>query len=129
MMPSQPEPREILEAAAAFVRDELVAALPASLSYKARVLGNALDLVARQLSAGNEDAPTEGLSELLPEADPGEENTEKALANLIDGSSISIEDSRLLDQLWRWTLARIAIDQPSYASFRLEVADPTDMSG
>jgi len=113
-MHDDPGPSEILAAATAFVRGELLSALPPDLAFKTRVLANALDLVARQIAGGAPQAQDE---EAI------------ALAERIEQGAIALDDPALVAQLWATTLAKIAVDQPTYASYRAEMdADPRRVS-
>jgi len=98
-----PQAAEILAAGVRLVREELIPALPADLAFKARILANALDLAQRETAL---PAPAD-LS---------------ALAGLIDAGTVSPDDPQVLAALWKTTLARIAVDQPAYASYRAECA-------
>lgn len=125
-MHDDPGPSEILSAATAFVRDELMPALPPELAFKTRVLANALQLVARQIAASApqaEDVPRR-LADLLGREGDADELT-IVLAERIEQGAIALDDSDLLAHLWATTLAKVAVDQPTYASYRAEMgADP-----
>lgn len=107
-MHDQPDPPEILAAATAFLRSEIIPALPPDLSFKTRVLANALDLVARQVG---QLAPDDG-----QEAD---------IVRRIETGDVDLMAPALIARLWATTLAKLAVDQPNYASYRSE----TDAAG
>lgn len=104
-MHDKPDPPEILAAATAFLRAELLPALPADLAFKTRVLANALDLVSRQVA------------QPLPQDDLAD------LARRIEAGEIPLADPALIDHLWTTTLAKLAVDQPNYAAYRAELQE------
>jgi len=124
-MYDEPGPDEILAAAARFLRSEVLPALPPDLAFKTRVLANALDLVGRQMSAG--DGPAAAARVRLA-ALVGQEGAEPdltaLLAGQIESGALAPDDPALLRHLWATTLAKIAVDQPGYASYRAELAAP-----
>jgi hypothetical protein len=118
-MQDDPAPSEILAAAAAFLRDEIVPLLPDYQSFKTRILANALDLVQRQLLRETEagTAALERLHSLLGK--PGTfEQLNRELAEQIETGRFDLTDRSLVDHLWASTLDKLAIDQPNYASYR-----------
>lgn len=119
-MHDQPDPCEILEVAVAFLRDELLPVAAPEQSFKLRVLANALELVKRQLEAGDH-AASEAQARLESLLGKGADNT--ALAQRIEQGAIALDDPALIDHLWATTLAKIAVDQPRYASFRAEIEE------
>lgn len=120
-MHDRPDPSEILASATAFLRRELIPALPSDLSFKTRVLANALDLVARQVAEENAIAANAhaGLAALVGR-DGTEDDLTTNLASRIESGHIALTDPALIDHLWATTLAKLAVDQPNYASYRAE---------
>lgn len=120
-MYDHPDPDELLAVATRFVRNELVPALPPDLSFKARVLANALDLVARQVTE-DERVAAENHTQLtaMLKLDGPEDVLATELARRIEAGEIAPCDSKLIDYLWTTTLAKLAVDQPKYASYRAE---------
>jgi hypothetical protein len=123
-MQDHPNPDEILGAVAAFLRDGLSTGGPARAAFQARVSGNALEIVRRQLA-------------LAPQAEADEQ---ARLVRLLDQDgdlvalngelSIRIADGRLdlqtpglAEHLWETTLAKLAVDQPSYSGYRAALAE------
>ena len=85
----------------------------------ARVAANAIDLVRRQILTGEhlEQASHERLRALLGHDGPPEA-LERALCERIRDRSLDASTPGLLDHLMACTLAKMSIDQPSYASYR-----------
>ena len=121
-MHDHPDPAEILSAATRFVREELVPALPPALSFNARVLANALDLVARQITE-NAQVAAESLASIkaLLQQDGPEEELMTELSRRIEAGELALDNPALTDYLWKTTLAKLAVDQPKYASYRAEI--------
>lgn len=120
-MQDPPAVSELLEATAAFLREVAVPQLTGHASFHARVAANALDVVKREI-------------ELRPAAERGEHARLTALLH-IDGSleelnvllsrriadgELNLQTPGLAAHLWATTLAKVAIDQPTYASYRRE---------
>jgi hypothetical protein len=120
-MQDPPSVAELLTATSAFLREVAVPGLSGHASFHARVAANALDIVKREL-------------ELRPAAERDEHARLKALLHL-DGSleelnallsrriaagELSLQTPDLVAHLWATTLAKVAIDQPTYASYRRE---------
>ncbi len=115
---------EIIGAAAAFLRQEVMPKLDGGLAFQLGVTANALDLVQRQLEAGAlpEDEDCARMRTLLGvEAQPEALNT--ALCAAIDSGDLELADKALVVHLWATTLSKLAVDQPSYAAYRAALAE------
>jgi len=117
-----PTPVEILEVVAAMIRDQLVPQLPPDAIFHARVAANAIDLVRRQLQTGDalEAASLERLQHLLGHQGDAPA-LERELCERIRSGSLTTDSPGLIDHLMACTLAKMSIDQPSYASYRREL--------
>jgi hypothetical protein len=123
-MQDPPAPAEILAAVAHFLKEEVAPATTGHLSFQARVAANALEMMRRHL-------------ELAPEAETAERTRlEALLGRRGDLADLTAELSRriaegetdlstpgLADHLWATTLAKMAVDQPSYAAYRASLAE------
>ena len=121
MNPVQDEPRaaEILPAIAKFLRETVTSDPSAHTLFQARVAANACDLAAReaQLAPASDAAELDRLRALLGrEGTLAELNAELA-ARIADGS-LTLETPELKAHLWATSMAKLAVDQPSYASYR-----------
>lgn len=118
-MLDQPTPVEMLDVIAAYIRDQLAPQLPAAAVFHARVAANAIDLVRRQLESG-ESLEAESLARLrsLLGQDGDAATLERALSRGIRDGSITASTPGLIEHLMASTLAKMSIDQPSYASYR-----------
>lgn len=126
-MREQPAGPELLEAAAQFLREEVLPQLAGRTAFHARVAANVLDLVRREmLLAGAAQAEeAERLSALLGRRGEAEALNRELCARIAEGL-IAADDPALLDHLWATTLAAVAIDQPSYATFRRAAEAPAE---
>src|SRR5690349_10357419 len=114
----RPTPAELSEAC-----DRFDAALgpdptPAQ-KYEARVAANARALIQRQSASLEETSELKRLRNLLHK-DGDLLTLNQALAAAIAARTISLATPGLADHLWATTLAKVAVDQPSYAAFRAE---------
>lgn len=117
-----PSPAEILDVVAKMIRDDFIPKLPPDAVFHARVAANAIDLVRRQLEQGDalETASLERLQRLLGHSGPAE-TLERELCERIRDRSLNMSTPGLIEHLMADTLAKMSIDQPSYASYRAEV--------
>jgi len=122
-MQDQPTPSEVIGAVAAFLKNVVTAQTTGAVSFQARVAANALEMMRRQLDlAPAEDAAElERLKALLgTEGSLAELNGE--LARRIEAGELDLATPGLSDHLWATTMAKLAVDQPTYAAYRAELA-------
>ena len=120
-MQDPPAVAELLEATAAFLRDVAVPQLSGHASFHARVAANALDVVKRELElrpAAERDEHAR-LKELL-HTDGSLVELNSLLSRCIAAGELDLQTPGLAEHLWTTTLAKVAIDQPTYASYRRE---------
>ena len=121
-MQDEPTPEELIKAVADFLRDEIVPEIKGHNAFKLRVGINALDLVTRQLTLAqpSDAAETERLSRLL-----GMQGSllelNRALSERIASGESDLQTPGLSEHLWQTTLAKLAVDQPNYGSYKREV--------
>jgi uncharacterized protein DUF6285 len=121
-MQDEPTPEELIRAVADFLRNELAPEIGGHNAFKLRVAINALDLVTRQLRLEQDSDAAEAarLSRLLGmQGSLGELN--RALAHRIANGGADLQTPGLADHLWQTTMAKLAVDQPNYASYRREL--------
>jgi hypothetical protein len=120
-MQDPPTIAELLDATAAFLREVAVPQLSGHASFHARVAANALEVVKRELElrpAAERDEHNR-LARLL-HTDGSLEELNALLSRRIDAGEIDLQTPGLAEHLWATTLAKVAIDQPTYASYRRE---------
>jgi hypothetical protein len=121
-MQDEPTPEELIKAVADFLRNDIAPEISGHNAFKLRVSINALDLVTRQLKLQKESDAAEAarLSQLLSmQGSLGELN--RVLAERIAKGEIDLQTPGLSDHLWQTTLAKLAVDQPNYASYKREI--------
>jgi hypothetical protein len=118
-MREEPGAGELLEAVAAFLRDEAMPALDGRLAFHARVAANVLDIVRRELDVMPDARRAEAarLAALLGhDGDADALNGE--LCDRIAAGTVALDDPALVAHLWATTLDTVAVDQPKYETFR-----------
>ena len=129
-MQDAPSPEQLLQAVARYLRDEAGPALAragdAALAYQARVAANMLDIAGRQLAqaAAEQAAESARLQDLLGEMG-SLAGLNLRLAERIVGGELAVGQPGLAEHLWLTTLAKLAVDQPGYDTYRrLTAATP-----
>lgn len=129
MTASTPTRDELLDAVRTHLLEQLLPQLTGSARYQLRVAVKALEMVARENALGLCATVEEGerLGHLL-RANPVQSlstlNAELC-ARLRDGS-MRYDDPALLAHLRASTLARLAIDNPRFGSYRAAIRSQTD---
>ncbi|MCP9625958.1 DUF6285 domain-containing protein [Rhodopseudomonas palustris] len=121
-MQDEPRPDELIKAVADFLRDHIAPQITGHAAFKLRVGINALDLVTRQLTLADDSDAAElaGLRKLLgTEGSLRELNA--LLSERIASGAMDLSTPGLQHHLWQTTLAKLAVDQPNYASYRREL--------
>ena len=126
-MQDPPSPSEIIGAVAAFLKNVVAAETTGATSFQARVAANALEMMKRQLDT----APAEDAAELerlraLLGADGTLADLNAELSRRIETGEIGLETPGLKDHLWATTLAKLAVDQPTYGGYRAALAERGD---
>jgi hypothetical protein len=121
-MQDEPTTIELTRAVADFLRNDITPMVSGHNSFKLRVAINILDLVTRQLALaeGSDDAEAARLGKLL-----GTEGAlidlNRALSGKIASGEVDLKTPGLSEHLWQTTLAKLAVDQPNYASYKREL--------
>jgi hypothetical protein len=129
-MQDEPTPAEILESVVTFLREVVASKLPSREAFDARVAANALELVRRQISfdattAGRDAVTRQRLVQLLGQEGSLDE-LNRALCARIASGELDLSNQQLMDHLWTTTLEKVAVDQPSYASYQRTLAERDD---
>jgi hypothetical protein len=120
-MQDEPTPIELTRAVADFLRNDITPMISGHNAFKLRVAINILDLVTRQLTLeeGSDAAEADRLAKLLGmQGSLIEQN--RALAEKIARGEVDLATMGLSEHLWQTTLAKLAVDQPNYASYKRE---------
>jgi hypothetical protein len=121
-MQDEPTPIELTKAVADFLRSDITPMISGHNAFKLRVAINILDLVTRQLTLTEDSDAAEGerLSKLLGMSGALIEQN-RVLADRIAKGEVDLATPGLADHLWLTTLAKLAVDQPNYASYKREM--------
>jgi hypothetical protein len=121
-MQDEPTPTELIKAVADFLRNEITPELKGHNAFKLRVGINMLDLVTRQLAlqGASDAAEIARLKELLG-SDGSLADLNRALAEKIASGEADLQTPGLAEHLWQSTLAKLAVDQPNYGSYKREM--------
>jgi Domain of unknown function (DUF6285) len=121
-MQDEPTPFELTKAVADFLRDDIAPMISGHSAFKLRVAINMLDLVTRQLTLeeGSELEEAARLRALLG-IDGGLIDLNRVLADRIASGEVDLETPGLVEHLWQTTMAKLAVDQPNYASYKREL--------
>ena len=126
-MQDEPTPEELIKAVADFLRNDIAPMISGHNAFKLRVSINALDLVTRQLALErrSDAAEVSRLSQLLgKQGSLGELN--RVLAERIATGEVDQQTPGLAEHLWQTTMAKLAVDQPNYGSYRRELEGKRD---
>jgi hypothetical protein len=121
-MQDEPTPTELIKAVADFLRNEITPQIKGHNAFKLRVGINALDLVTRQLALeqGGDAAESARLKQLLG-TDGSLIELNRALSEKIAVGEVDLQTPGLAKHLWQTTMDKLAVDQPSYASYKREL--------
>jgi hypothetical protein len=122
-MQDRPTPAEVIGAVAAFLKTTVAAQTSGATSFQARVAANALEMMKRELDlAPAEDAAEHERLKALLGTDGALFDLNVELSRRIATGEIETSSPALTEHLWATTMAKLAVDQPTYASYRAELA-------
>jgi hypothetical protein len=123
-MQDEPRPAEMLRAISAFLRGPAARESGPHITFQLRVCANAAEIVQRQLElAPAEEAAELGRLRALLEIDGDLATLNRELAARIRAGTLTLETPGLADHLWATTLAKVAVDQPTYSGYRAALAE------
>lgn len=123
-MQDEPTPYEIIGAVAEFLRAVVAVESNPRTSFIARVAANALEMSRRQmaLSLAADAAELERLRAILGHGgDLAALNAE--FADKIASGALDLASPGVAEQLWAATMAKLAVDQPTYSAYRAALAE------
>lgn len=120
-MNNPPSKEELITSIIKFLEDDVIHELKGQKRFHAHVAKNSLSVVLRelQLEGGNNKSEKERLEKILKTND-SIKKMNKLLCQGIDNEQIDISDNHLIDHLFKTTMEKLSIDQPSYSSFLAE---------
>jgi hypothetical protein len=121
-MQDEPIPIELTKAVADFLRNDIAPAVSGHNAFKLRVAINILDLVGRQLTLAKASDASEAASlKKLLGIDGALTDLNRALAEKIAKGEVDLATPGLSEHLWQTTMAKLAVDQPNYGSYKREL--------
>ena len=117
-MQDEPTATELLKAVVDFLRNDITPEISGHLAFKLRVAINALNLVTRQLALEPGSDATENRKVVAIARDAGLAQGIKRVARGIASPAARPICKRrtMAEHLWATTLAKLAVDQPNYAT-------------
>ena len=120
-MQDLPKSADLVSLVADFLRAEIMPVTKGAQNFQLRVAINALDLAAREVrGAADSDASERARLVALLGRDGDLETLNRALCDQIASGAMTLETAGVADHLWATTMAKLAVDQPNYASYRRE---------
>jgi hypothetical protein len=117
-MQDPPRPAEVLEPIVAFLRT-IVPRLEGHDAFQMRVAASALELIGRELTlAPASDAAELGRLVALIGHDAPLADLNGELSERIASGDIDLDAPGLKQHLWATVMAKLAVDQPRYASYQ-----------
>jgi len=122
-MQDRPSPAQLLEAVAAFLREQVMPASNGTLAFHARVAANALDIARRELlvdalASTDECVSLRTLLGLDSDDNADVETLNRTLCQRIASGELNLDTPGLALHLWRVTRDKLAVDQPGYGTYQ-----------
>ena len=117
-MQDRPKAEDLLQAVKQFITEHAAPQLTGQAAFHARVAGNVLDMLAREmaLAPGHRAAETARLESLLDES--GDLATlNRKLCDKIASGEMDLSTPGLQQHLIKTTMGKLAIDQPRYQGY------------
>ena len=123
-MQDKPSAEKLLAAARAFLSDTVMPQLSGHAAFHARVAGNVLDILARELelAPGFNKAEQARLESMLGESGSLEALNCKLCEKIATGE-IDLSNEKLKIHLIKTTMGKLAIDQPRYQGYKTAQAN------
>jgi hypothetical protein len=127
-MQDRPAAEDLLAAVRRFLSDTAMPNLQGHAAFSARVAGNVLDILARELALapGFQKAETRRLKDLLdvaPEAQSDLLDLNRKLCDKIASGEMDLSTPGLRDHLIKISMGKLAIDQPKYQGYKTAQAN------
>ena len=123
-MQDEPRPAEILKAISVFLRGPASRESGQHIAFQLRVCANAAEIAQRQLDlAPAEEAAEVARLRALLAIDGDLPALNRELSKRIREDAITLETPGLSEHLWATTLAKLAVDQPTYSGYRAALAE------
>ena len=118
-MQDKPDIANLMQAVRDFIGAKITPTLTGHDAFSARVTGNVLALMQRELELGPRFCAAEQARlEMLLNETGTLEALNRALCDKIAKGALGLEDEALMEHLKRTTMGKLAIDQPNYAGYK-----------
>ncbi|MEZ5597062.1 MAG: phosphotransferase family protein [Pseudomonadales bacterium] len=118
---------ELLVSVRDFLHKDVMAATQGRTNFLARVAGNSLDIVLRDLAVGPQHrAEEKARLRALVGGDGDVKALRTALVEAIRNGSLPLHDTALIEHLRQTVVNQVAIDQPRYSGFRTAASRAVD---
>jgi hypothetical protein len=123
-MQDEPRPAEILTAIAGFLKGAATRESGPHIAFQLRVCANAVEICQRQLTLAPA-AEAEELARLrdLLGRDGDLPTLNRELARRLREGEMDLSTPGLTQHLWPTTMAKLAVDQPTYSGYRAALAE------
>ena len=117
---NMPRSDELLVSVRDFLRDDVMSATTGRTNFLARVAGNSLDIVLRELASGSQAASEEHqrLAELFADDVGSLDDLRWRLVHQLRGGDMPLDHPGLAAHLRTTVVNRVAIDQPKYSGLK-----------
>jgi hypothetical protein len=123
-MQDEPRAEEILTRVANFLKGPATRESGPHIAFQLRVAANAVEICQRELTlAPKADAEELARLRALLGVDGDLMALNRELARRIRAGQMTLETPGLADHLWTTTLAKLAVDQPTYSGYRAALAE------
>ncbi|HTT57193.1 MAG TPA: DUF6285 domain-containing protein [Opitutaceae bacterium] len=123
-MQDEPRAEEILARVANFLKGPATRESGPHIAFQLRVAANAVEICQRELTlAPKADAEELARLRALLGAEGDLMALNRELARRIRAGQMTLETPGLADHLWATTLAKLAVDQPTYSGYRAALAE------
>jgi hypothetical protein len=123
-MQDEPRAEEILTRVANFLKGPATRESGPHIAFQLRVSANAVEICQRELTlAPKADAEELARLRALVGTDGDLMALNRELARRIRAGQMTLETPGLADHLWATTLAKLAVDQPTYSGYRAALAE------
>lgn len=120
-MNNPPSKEELIISIINYIEKDVINELKGQKRFHAHVAKNSLSIILRQLrlEEENNSREKERLAKILKiDGDLTELN--RILCEKINNDQINIKDNNLIDHLYKTTMEKLSIDQPSYSGYLAE---------
>lgn len=122
---NRPTNLELIESVTEFLQNKIMPQVDKHSAFHTKVAINVLNIVAREIDQHDamESAEIQRLQNLLDSDNSDLAQLNLTLCNQISEGDIALDRADLINHLWECTKAKVAIDNPRYATFKQLTSD------